>query len=215
MQRKVTIGQAVKAMILNGLGFVNQALYLTPEFFENKATERLMGHGILPEHLNDDTLGRALDSLYESDVTVLFARISQQACLHLGLEQHMGHLDTTSFHVDGRYNSQEKTEEGVVHITHGYSRDHPLDLSQIILELVCEHQSGIPLLMKPLDGNSHDTPSFIELINQHVKGLQVAPKIDFWVADSALYSADISSSYVTQSFLGSPGCQNALKKKNH
>ena len=34
--RKVSVGQATQAMILNALGFVGRALYLTPEFFENK-----------------------------------------------------------------------------------------------------------------------------------------------------------------------------------
>jgi hypothetical protein len=33
IKRQVSVGQAVKAMILNGLGFVNQRLYLVPYFF--------------------------------------------------------------------------------------------------------------------------------------------------------------------------------------
>ena len=31
--RNVTIGQAVVAMIINGLGFTGQTLYMFPEFF--------------------------------------------------------------------------------------------------------------------------------------------------------------------------------------
>ncbi|WP_420824642.1 DUF4277 domain-containing protein, partial [Thiorhodococcus mannitoliphagus] len=31
--RNVSLGQAVKAMVLNGLGFTQRALYLTPLFF--------------------------------------------------------------------------------------------------------------------------------------------------------------------------------------
>lgn len=58
-QRRVSVGKAVKAMILNGLGFTEQRLYLTPQFFATKPTERLIGAGIKPEHLNDDALGRA------------------------------------------------------------------------------------------------------------------------------------------------------------
>ena len=34
-KRTVSVGQAVKAMILNGLGFANRALYLTPQFFQD------------------------------------------------------------------------------------------------------------------------------------------------------------------------------------
>lgn len=59
----VTTGQAVEAMILNGLGFVNQRLYLVSRFFEDKPVDRLIAEGIEAEHLNDDRLGRALDSL--------------------------------------------------------------------------------------------------------------------------------------------------------
>ena len=35
-RRDLTVGEAVKAMVLNGLGFVNQAPYLVPMFFQNK-----------------------------------------------------------------------------------------------------------------------------------------------------------------------------------
>ena len=37
--RKVSIGQAVKAMVLNGLGFINQRLYLFPKFFQDKTSQ--------------------------------------------------------------------------------------------------------------------------------------------------------------------------------
>ena len=62
-QRQVSVGMAVKAMIIIGLGFVQRALYLTPDFFRGKPVERLLGPGITAEMLNDDTLGRALDAI--------------------------------------------------------------------------------------------------------------------------------------------------------
>ncbi len=37
--RKVSVGQAIQAMVLNGLGFVNRPLYLPPEFYANKPVE--------------------------------------------------------------------------------------------------------------------------------------------------------------------------------
>jgi transposase len=70
-KRTVSLGQAVKAMVLNGLGFVNQQLYLVPSFFQNKPTERLVGPKITAAHLNDDVRGRTLDTLYTSGVTSL------------------------------------------------------------------------------------------------------------------------------------------------
>jgi transposase len=62
-QRKGSVGQALKAMVLNGPGFANRRLYLMPEFFRNKPTQRLVGAGISPKHLNYDALGKALDTL--------------------------------------------------------------------------------------------------------------------------------------------------------
>jgi len=54
----------MKAMILNGLGFLSAPLYLFEEYFVGKATEHLIGEGVLPEHLNDDRLGRELDKYH-------------------------------------------------------------------------------------------------------------------------------------------------------
>jgi transposase len=45
-QQKVTTGQAVKAMVLNALGFVSAPLYLYSSFFKGKATEHLLGNNI-------------------------------------------------------------------------------------------------------------------------------------------------------------------------
>ena len=83
--RFVTVGNAVKALVLNGLGFVNQQLYLVPMFFHNKPTQRLVAPGIDAEHLNDDALGRALDTLYEYGVTALYSLIAATAAERLGL----------------------------------------------------------------------------------------------------------------------------------
>ena len=45
-RRSVSVGTAVVAMILNGLGFSNRQLYLVPQYFENKPVEHLLGEGI-------------------------------------------------------------------------------------------------------------------------------------------------------------------------
>jgi transposase len=68
-RERVSPGVVVKAMILNGLGLVSAPLYLFEQFFIGKATEHLLGEGLLPEHLNDDRLGRVLDGLYLSGLS--------------------------------------------------------------------------------------------------------------------------------------------------
>lgn len=190
-QRTVSVGQAVKAMILNGLGFTEQRLYLTPRFFATKPTERLIGAGIKPEHLNDDTLGRTLDALYDYGITELFRDLAAHAAARLELTPRFVHLDATSFLAHGTYNSEApEPEEGVVHIRKGYSRDHRPGLNQVVLDLMVEHQAGLPVLMEPLSGNASDQGSFPELIDRHLSHLQNAHGFEYVVADSALYSAD-------------------------
>lgn len=186
--RDLTVGEAVKAMVLNGLGFVNHALYLVPRFFQHKPTSRLISPRVPPERLNDDALGRALETLYASGVTELYSLIAATAAKRLGLRPAYAHLDTTSFHVDGRYNSAEEPEEQVVHITKGYSRDHRPDLNQVMLELIIEHQAGIPVLRKPLSGNSSDAQEFGHVIRTHIEQLRTTYAATYLVADSALYS---------------------------
>ncbi|MDD1630481.1 MAG: IS1634 family transposase, partial [Methylococcaceae bacterium] len=147
-QRRVSVGTCVKAMILNGLGFVNRALYLMPHFFKDKPVGCLLGKVIEAGHLNDDALGRALDAIYAFGPEALYGQLAAQAVKRLGLSCKVGHIDTSSFHVDGVYNSgQEDMPEGVTLITQGYSRDHRPDLNQMILQLISEHQTGIPLWM--------------------------------------------------------------------
>src|SRR5918996_5911473 len=186
--RNLTVGEAVKAMVLNGLGFANHALYLVPRFFQTKPTYQLVSLRVSPDQLNDDALGRALDTLYAYGVTELYSLIAVRAATRLGLRPTYTHLDTTSFHVDGHYNSDEEPEEQVVHITRGYSRDHRPDLNQVMLELIIEHQAGIPVLMKPLSGNSSDVKEFGQVISKHIAQLQTTYGTTYLVADSALYS---------------------------
>ena len=188
--RDLTVGEAVKAMVLNGLGFINQALYLVPHFFHNKPTSRLITPRVTPKQLNDDALGRALDTLYDYGVTELYSLIAATAAQRLGLASRFAHLDSTSFHVDGRYNSDQEPAEHVIHITRGYSRDQRPDLNQVMLDLIVEHQAGIPVLMQPLSGNSSDVHDFGQIITDHMAQLQITYGTTFLVADSALYSAE-------------------------
>lgn len=58
--RNLSHSVVIKAMILNGLGFTHQRLYLFPNFFKTIPTEKLLGVGISPSDLNDDIVGRTL-----------------------------------------------------------------------------------------------------------------------------------------------------------
>jgi transposase len=115
-----------------------------------------MAPRMVPAQLNDDALGRALETLYAYRVTELYNLMAATAAERLGLAPHFAHLESPSFHVDGRDNSDEEPEAQVVPITRGYSRDHRPDLNQVMLALIVEHQAGILSLRQPLSGNSSD-----------------------------------------------------------
>ena len=210
-ERKVTIGESVKAMILNGLGFANRQLYLVPQFFENKPLDLLIKEGIEPNNLNDKVLGRALDSLYNYGVTPLFSLISDKAFSNLDLVAKYHHLDSTAIHLDGEYNSKEEPKDGVVHITKGYSKDHRPDLNQVMLEMICENSHGIPLAMRPLDGNSSDKVSFEKMIVDHVEALSKTTTGTV-VADSAVYTADNLASFKANNITWMTRVPNQIKE---
>lgn len=188
-KRIVSLGQAVKAMVLNGLGFANHTRYLMPYFFQDKPVERLLGEGIKTEHLNDDVMGRTLDKLYRYGVSRIDTSVAAQAVQRLGLTSRFGHLDATGFHLDGKYKSEEVPSTKVVKITKGYRRDHRPDLNQVVLQLISERQAGIPLLMEPLNGNKSDKERFRQTIQNHIGQLNHDFKREYIVADSALYVA--------------------------
>ena len=71
-REKISSGQVLKALILNGLGMVSRPLYLFSQFFEDKAVEKLLGDEIKSEYLNDDKIGRFLDEIYQIGLNSLF-----------------------------------------------------------------------------------------------------------------------------------------------
>ena len=78
----------------------------------------------------------------------------------------------------------------MIHITQGYSRDHRPDLNQVVLQLICERQAGIPLLMEPLSGNNSDKESFRDTVKTHIGQLRRDFGLEYVIADSALYVAE-------------------------
>ena len=74
-------------------GFVSRPLYLFPQFFQDKATEHLLGLGILPEHLNDDKIGRVMDKLYVKGLTNIFLLIALAAVKKYNISTNYSHKE--------------------------------------------------------------------------------------------------------------------------
>lgn len=93
-RQKMTCGEAVVAMVLNALGFVDRPLYLFPEFLETKPIEILIRAGLNVEDFNDDVLGRTLDKLYRACPASIFMRIAAIAYKGLSSNTQKGDSDS-------------------------------------------------------------------------------------------------------------------------
>ena len=189
-RRKVSIGQAVTAMIINGLGYTNRTLYMMSDFFRGKPIQKLLQADIDASDLNDDVLGRALDSIHEYGTNKLFSELSFQIGKKFNLLSNCVHLDTTSLTLFGDYKSSSMEDnEASFQIVRGYSKAHREDLKQTVLSLCLCEPSGFPLGMESLSGNSSDKENFhstIEKMSSFQKELDWPERL-IWVADSALF----------------------------
>src|SRR4028118_640951 len=175
----VSPGQVMKAIILNGLGFLSAPIYLFDTFFVVQATEHLIGEGVTPEQLNDDRIGRALDKYHQAGTTKLFTAIALKAALKFQVEMNSVHLDSSSISVEGEYKSgQEKSQRieaessereddmKAIKILHGYSRDRRPDLKQFIIDTIVTGDGDVPLYLKIDDGNADDKSVFVSRLKK-------------------------------------------------
>src|SRR4029453_4303476 len=187
-QEVITPGEAVAAMILNGLGFANRPLSLTPQFFASKPLDRLFRAGIDAEMCNRFQLGRTLDEASAYGCDLLLQELALPVCAHEGIALRFNHLDTTSFALTGDYIPD--SDEHAIRLTHGYSKDHRPDLKQAVLALMVSQDGGIPLVSKSWDGNTSDTQVFPQGAQALMRAFKDTPSPRYLVADAKLSCED-------------------------
>jgi transposase len=136
-----------------------------------------------------------MDKLYKYGLNNLFLIIGLEVIRKYGISTKYSHLDSSSFHLDGKYNNQKNEREGKelevnseipIFITQGYSRDHRPDLKQCVLDLIVSSDGDIPIFIRGGSGNEADKAMFGKILVEYSK------QVDFesiMIADSALYSA--------------------------
>jgi transposase len=187
-QEEITAGEAVAGMVLNGLGFSDRPMTLTPQFFANKPLDLLFRPGVQAEMFNRFKLGRTLDETYAYGCDLLFSELALAVCSQEGIDTRFNHLDTTSFSLTGDY--LPDSDEHAIAITHGYSKDHRPDLKQAVLELMVSQDGGVPLMSKSWDGNASDTKVFQERARALLSTFKGSPRPRYLVADSKLYNEE-------------------------
>jgi len=174
----LTTGETVAAMVIMALGFVSRPTYLSPQFFESKALELIIGNNktkkekkdkVLPEHFNDDKLGRVLDKIYEIGPDTLFQSIAFSAARKEKLKVPSLHEDTTTHSFYGIYDGDlasgisskvNSFEPCTAKIEYGFSKDRREDCKQLVQELLVSSDGDVPLMMKIHSGNASDVKIF-------------------------------------------------------
>lgn len=182
----VSHAKCILAMVLNGLGFVGQPLYLCPEYFKNISVERLFGNGIQKEDLNQYVIGDTLDKIAEYGPTELFTEIVLHILNRLLIPILCCHADTTTISFYGGHDGDE--DEDYKLITFGRPKNGRWDLKQLVLNMIV-NQHGIPLFMSTHAGNASDKKIIVEAIESLKSSLTPEKKV-YYLADSAFYSEE-------------------------
>lgn len=194
---KTTHGQRASAMILNGLGFMDDRLYLFPKFLKNKPVSRLLGTELKAEDFNDDTLGRFLDRVHEYGESKLFSELALPIALQHNMLRQSAHLDTTSLSVYGEYEADEEIGSDdrlalpkQVVPRYGYAKNKRFDLKQMTLLLATTGATGFPIWMESHSGNASDKKTLeaaAQRMQKFCQALTAAPAL-LYVGDAAIYS---------------------------
>ena len=193
---KVSYGERVAAMIMNGLGFIDSRLYLFPDFLSDKPLVRLFNRKVQAEWFNDDASGRCLDAISAYGTTKLFTELSLSIGLARGLLGKSTHIDTTTLSLFGDFEqptSSDAIEEDDVSIPRpkqGYAKSGRHDLKQMVLLLATTGAANFPLWMESHSGNASDQttmPAAAVKIKQFCRELGDAPEF-IYVGDSAIYA---------------------------
>ena len=168
-QENISTGEAIAGMILNGLGFSNRPMSLTPQFFENKPLEVLFRPGVKASDFNHYKLGRSLDEVFDYGLERLFSEISLYICQSEGIDLRFNHLDSSSFSLTGEY--LPDSDEHAVMITQGHSKD-----------------GGVPTLYKCWNGNASDNTIFKERSRELIQQFKAGDSPRYLVMDSKGYT---------------------------
>jgi transposase len=186
-QQKVTTGESLMAMVINSLGFVSKPLYLFPDFMKNKPVHLFFSRDLQPEDFNDDTLGRALDRIYENDPTSIFMQVAMKVAKMENIKRNCFHLDTTTISVHGNY-FHDDPDTVAIEITHGYPKDKRFDLKQFVISLITVSESDLPMWVDALSGNVSDKEHFRKVIRNYARMLSETDEKAYFIMDSAMYN---------------------------
>jgi len=134
--------------------------------------------------INDDRVGKALDSFYAGKHKDVFFHLALKAIKIFKLDCSQIHQDTTSITFSGKYGGWSAHEV----LTHGHNKDYRPDLKQLVLGMSVSADGGVPLVHKIYDGNQTDDRLHLD---NHQRLRNLLGRADFiYVADCKLATAE-------------------------
>jgi len=142
--------------------------------------------------LNDDRVGRALDSLFDADVAALALDVAAHAVGEFDVTLDELHNDSTTvtFHGDYENADRERTLRGKLRlaVTWGHNKDHRPDLKQLLYILTVSGDGAVPVHFRVESGNATDDRSHVATWDLLCK---LTGRNDFlYVADCKLATAE-------------------------
>lgn len=154
-------GNLAKVLILATFYDMRVPLSWIAERFADIDTEFLFGKGVLPEKLNDDAIGSALDRIAEVNLERFFTALCVTAYSVYEIIFQKLHSDTTSIFFYGEYESDQHLAQKddlslSDEIVKGFNKDNRPDSNQVVYgKIVNEH--GIPVASSVMNGDTSDT----------------------------------------------------------
>jgi len=137
--------------------------------------------------LNDDRVGRALDTLFDADRGSLLCELVLRAIREFQIDCSQLHNDSTSVVLHGDYAAADGHERGgkpTPVAARGHSKDHRPDLKQLVLILTVTADGAVPLTHRLAAGNTNDDQTHLDTWDE-LRAL--TGRADFlYVADSKL-----------------------------
>jgi transposase len=133
-QRTISVGEGIYALMLNGLGFVSSALYLSPDFFRDKLVDLLFRSDLSASDFNSHSLSSSLDAVYDYGINKLFFNVSLHCIKLYNIDITSRHLDGTTLSVHGT--GYDQGEVGTIELKRGHDKQGQHDLRLFMLELI-------------------------------------------------------------------------------
>jgi transposase len=119
------------------------------------------------KNLNDDRVGRALDRLFDADLSQLAMHVVRNVVAEFDLDLSELHNDSTTVRFYGDYEDSEGPRRGKLPaaLRHGHSKDHRPDLKQLLYILTVTNDGGVPIYFTTEDGDRPDDVTHIPTWN--------------------------------------------------